>query len=99
MANGFPAKAEAAPTKRLKATYYACESCAAPLVGQWVTRDGGKIRNPEDDTNHCFKCAGYVAVEEIKPAEPTHYLLVFGLGVLAFPLLWWGVPMVWRMLW
>lgn len=94
MANGFPAKVEAPAPRKQKPNFYACESCGGPLVGQWVTRDGGKVRNPDDDTNHCFKCAGLVELAKVKP---TNYRLIFGLGVVAWPTLAYLLPMAWRM--
>lgn len=68
------------PPAKEKRKFYACETCDAPLVGQWVTRDGGKIRNPVDDTNHCFNCAGLIEVAKIK--KPVDWRFVFAVGFL-----------------
>lgn len=51
-------------------------------------------KNPSKFVPICEKCA---KLEPKAPTKPTHYRFTYLMGLLSFPILWWGIPLIWRL--
>lgn len=81
----LPAK-EAAPQKPKHGSYLKCDTCPAPLVGTWASKEGGIVGSRDDDIYTCLRCAGLIPIGSVPIPQP--WYIPFTFGAVVVPIIW-----------